>query len=175
MTGPSLLIKSAVEAQSLLQLDEGRLINKMISLGDPNGWLPGNWRQVQDVLRLEFHDVERSNYEAYKAPSPKHIKEIIKFAKRVGSEEYDGIMLVHCQAGKARSSAAAFICLCVWKPGKEQENLDEIYRINPIAQPNRLMIEYADELMGLGGAMVTALKRKPDNGSFYHLSRTRRW
>lgn len=118
------------------------------------------------ILRLNFHDlggmppagdpgrlVLESRGHGIVLPDVSHVRAILAF----GQELPDGArVLIHCMAGISRSTAAAFILACQARPGREAEWLDHIRRIRPQAQPNRLMVVLADELLGAGGRMIEA-------------------
>ena len=75
-----------------------------------------------------------------------------------GRKHLGASLLIHCNAGVARSTAAALAILCDrLGPGREQEALDEMLRLRPIAVPNLLMVQHTDNLLGRGGALVACV------------------
>lgn len=165
---PHITTKSLKSAQLLLSVDKGREIKKMISIGDPAERMPGGSSKVQDVLRLEFRDDDRKNL-SEAGPSKAVVLEIINFAQKAKEEAYGGIWLIHCHAGKSRSTATAFICYSVLLgDGKEEKALDLVYHDNEEAFPNDLLVEYADDLLGRKGKMNAALKEKPYGPNFMY-------
>ena len=66
-------------------------------------------------------------------------------------------MLIHCYAGISRSPAAALIAMVLDAPGREQAAALTLREAAPHAQPNRLLIELSDDLLGRGGRLVAAL------------------
>jgi predicted protein tyrosine phosphatase len=98
----------------------------------------------------------------YVAASRDDVDRLVKFLQRV-----DGTTLIHCAAGVSRSTAAAFILLCILLgPGREEEALDHLHRIatDRVILPNRRLVWFADDLLGRKGAMRSA-----------HRARFRRW
>jgi predicted protein tyrosine phosphatase len=84
------------------------------------------------------------------------ILRIIRLAEGLRSDT--GRVLIHCEAGVSRSSAAALIMYACWLgPGREQEAMERVLSQRPVAIPNRRMIELADKLLGRGGRLVEAL------------------
>jgi len=82
-------------------------------------------------------------------------KEIIDFA---GAWDGAGDILVHCSRGVSRSTAAAFIILCLKEPQTpEAELMKRLRAVAPHADPCPLLVNYADELMGRDGRMADAL------------------
>lgn len=158
---PVILIKSKPEAQSLIDIDKAGSIKKMISIGHPGDTPPNNYVKVEDVLRCEFWDTDRLLGEI-DPPSEQDVFKIIEFAKKISVEECGGVLLIHSHAGKSRSPAAAFICLCVWsEPGDEEANLSTVYAWSSRSKPNMAMIEHADRLLDRNGEMVRVLKQRP--------------
>jgi predicted protein tyrosine phosphatase len=158
---PQVVIKSKSEAEALLGVDRASKIKKMISIGSKGDSKIRGSDQVDEVLRLNFDDVVRNDYKNYDPPRSKDVRRIIVFARRLQDENYNGIFLIHCQAGKSRSTAAAYICNCVWKGvGKEKESLQDVYRRRAIASPNSLMIKIADHMLNRDGAMLEEFLKK---------------
>ena len=125
----------------------------VVSIGGPQERPPAGFRQVDDRLRLVFED-EAS--EAEGGPSPEDVDRLIHFARHVDLAK--GRVLVHCQAGVSRSSAAAAILLAVvLGPNREQDAVQHVLKSHPPARPNVRMLELADAALGTGGALVRAL------------------
>lgn len=82
-------------------------------------------------------------------------KEIIDF---VNSWDGKGDILVHCNRGVSRSTAAAFIIMCLKEPQTpEAELMKRLRAVAPHADPCPLLVTYADELMGRDGRMADAV------------------
>jgi predicted protein tyrosine phosphatase len=102
---------------------------------------------------LSFDDILEA-MPGYVAPSERHVASIIDLA----AELTDGDrVLVHCQAGISRSSAAAMIMLAARNPGHERDIAARLREEGPWFVPNRLMVEIADRLIGRGPVLSTAL------------------
>jgi predicted protein tyrosine phosphatase len=102
---------------------------------------------------LNFDDIVEA-IPGYLEPSERHVGEIIELA--AGLADTDRI-LVHCQAGISRSSAAALIILSVRNPGHEKAIAGQLRAEGPWFVPNRLMVEIADRLIGRGPRLSAAL------------------
>jgi predicted protein tyrosine phosphatase len=94
------------------------------------------------------------------APSAGHIEDVLTFARGWTRE---APFLVHCWAGISRSTAAAYILLCdIRGPGHEATIARELRALAPHAQPNRLMIRHADQILGREGRMIAAVEAMGD-------------
>jgi predicted protein tyrosine phosphatase len=106
-------------------------------------------------LRLEVHDIAEPLFEQV-APDATHVKRLIQFAEAWGGE---GTMVVHCWAGISRSTAAAFTSLCFVNPEVPEATIARALRAaSPTAQPNRLIVKLADDLLKRQGRMVRAVE-----------------
>ena len=71
-------------------------------------------------------------------------------------------LLVHCRRGKSRSTALGLVLLRHHRgPGTENECLEELLRIRPIAAPNLAIVEHGDALLACGGALIRAVESNP--------------
>jgi predicted protein tyrosine phosphatase len=102
---------------------------------------------------LHFDDIVEA-MPGYLAPSEQHVARIIDLAAKL--TETDRI-LVHCQAGISRSSAAALIILATRNPGQEPDVTRRLREKGPWFVPNRLMVDIADRLIGRGPVLGAAL------------------
>ena len=105
--------------------------------------------------RIRVHDIVEPAEGAI-PPSMDHIDGLLTFARTWTRE---APFLVHCWAGISRSTAAAYILLCdIRGPGYEAEIARELRELAPHAQPNRLMIRHADQLLAREGRMIAAVE-----------------
>lgn len=106
-------------------------------------------------LRIGVHDVTEPA-EGSIAPEPNHIADMLAFAK---NWDRTAPFLVHCWAGISRSTAAAYIVLCdLHGPGHELYIARALRFRAPHAQPNRLMIRHADQLLRREGRMIAGVE-----------------
>lgn len=100
-------------------------------------------------LLLHFED----NLEAHQPNSPTkdHVKLILDWAKKLPN---DAILLVHCEAGVSRSTAAAFAIL-VQHHGVDniEDCASMLLDVRPEACPNPLITLWADEILECGGKL----------------------
>ncbi len=106
-------------------------------------------------LRLSVHDVtEPAN--GIVCPEHSHIAGLLSFAR---GWDRSSPFLVHCWAGISRSTAAAYIVLCDLHGAGHEHRIAKTLRFHaPYAQPNRLMISHADQLLGRQGQMIDAIE-----------------
>ena len=68
-------------------------------------------------------------------------------------------MLIHCYAGVSRSTASAFIAACKLSPHRSEAEIAQTLRAaSPTATPNLRFVALADERLGRGGRMVSAIE-----------------
>jgi predicted protein tyrosine phosphatase len=126
----------------------------MLTLMDDHVETPPTIRPERH-FRLRVNDIVEPAEGAI-APARHHIEDMLTFARTWRRE---APFLVHCWAGISRSTAAAYIMLCDIKgAGYEQTIARELRALAPHAQPNRLMIKHADEILGRAGRMVAAVE-----------------
>jgi len=144
--------------------DRGPSVQSAISIGDPAEPMPEGLDRVPRRLRLEFHDVSVTEDVPWMGsmfvfPTLDHARRIVRFADGI-----DGKTLVHCAMGISRSTAAAYISMCVLGgPGSEEQALRTVLELQPWAHPNRTLVEHADRLLRRGGAMIELLDRGLDD------------
>ena len=99
---------------------------------------------------LRFEDLDE-DLDGYKTASVEQVQRILDF----GRSHQEGKMLIHCEAGISRSTAAALAILAErFGPGFEAEALSELLRIKADAVPNLLVVRHADLILGRNGALV---------------------
>lgn len=128
---------------------------RIISLLDPDSAFPVVGPRYADKhLRLQFHDVHATAI-GHVVPSREHVEELLAFA---ADWNRDGPLLIHCRAGIARSTAAAFIVACLRDPDSTEHVIAmRLRRASPLARPNETLIALADEVMNRGGRMIEAI------------------
>ena len=88
-------------------------------------------------------------------PAREHVDELLAFARGWDGKQP---LLIHCWAGISRSMASAYTILCDrLGPGSEIQIARAMRTRAPHAQPNRLLVQHADEALGRGGKMLLAL------------------
>jgi predicted protein tyrosine phosphatase len=149
---PTIEVMSRYEAGDLLCSPErcGE-ITYLLSIGDVQDDLPLGYDNVNSKLRLLVADVVTEF-----GATEKDIQQIITLARELRSTT--GRVVIHCEAGVSRSSAAALIMYSCWLgPGSEREAMTRVLAQRPIAVPNRRMVELADKLLDRKGRLVAAL------------------
>lgn len=82
-----------------------------------------------------------------KPPTKEFVEEIISYFDSLIEETRPVHLLVHCYTGISRSTAAALVALYRMY-GDEKKALIELLKVRPASYPNKLIIKYADEIMG---------------------------
>lgn len=106
---------------------------------------------------LCFHDVEDPHHPT--PPRRRHVRDGLHFARAHAGR----LLLIHCYAGVSRSTALAYAILIDQHGavGAEAAMLDRLLALRPQACPNRLMVRYADQLLGCRGRMIRAVESHP--------------
>lgn len=123
-----------------------------VSLGGPG-------RSVPDLacpqrLVLAFHDIAEPR-PGLVPPGPEDVAALVAFGRSWLGE---APLLIHCEAGISRSTAAAFILACRHRPDLREAAIAAALReASPCATPNPLMVALADDLLGRVGRMVAAV------------------
>ena len=151
---PDVIIASRPQAERLLISKDPRSpIRHVISIGAPGDPTPPGFELCANGIRLEFNDDTGEI-----GPQRWHVEQVIDFGRRV--EHEGGRLLVHCEAGISRSSAAALTVFATWLgAAKEREAVEKTYAAQPHAWPNSQLVEHADELLRRGGALIAAVNR----------------
>ena len=85
-----------------------------------------------------------------------HVRALIAF---IAGWDQTRPLVVHCYAGISRSTAAAFIALCVARPDRDERAIAQALRsASPIATPNQRLVAIADRLLGRDGRMIAAIE-----------------
>ena len=127
-------------------------VSFLISIGAPEDDLPAGYTNVTARMRLLFGDTETAEDGA----SESDIQCLIDLATELSGSEAE--VLIHCEAGVSRSSAAALILYtCLLGQGSERKAMERVLRQRPIARPNRRMVEIADKLLGREGRLIGVL------------------
>ena len=108
-------------------------------------------------LVLRFHDIDDAEVAAlagFTAPTRGHVRDALAHCAGLGPDER---VLIHCHAGISRSPAMA-IGVLVQAGASPAEALAAVARIRPHCIPNRLVIRYLDEALGLRGTLVEAVR-----------------
>lgn len=145
-------VASRPEASDILSSPKRRAeVKFLLSIGDGSDPLPDGYEIVSRKLRLLIADVvtELGATEA-------DVQRIIDLAQELRSER--GRVLIHCEAGVSRSTAAALIMYACWLgPGREREAMLRVLAQRPIAIPNRRIVKLADKLLDRKGRLVEVL------------------
>jgi predicted protein tyrosine phosphatase len=124
------------------------LIDVETIVARPGSILPENH------LYLGIHDITEP-IDGLILPDEEHVRELIAFVKQWDRKQP---IVVHCYAGISRSTAAAFIALCVARPERDERLVARKLRAAAsFATPNIRLISLADRLLNPNGRMVRAI------------------
>jgi predicted protein tyrosine phosphatase len=135
----------------------GARVTHVLSLTDPDCPEPEAFAEFAPHRRLalRFHDIIETMPDRL-APSREDVARLLAFGRELQAPR-GGHLLVHCHAGISRSTAAAVLILAQAQPERPAAAaLDAVTRMRPRAWPNLRILEFGDELLGRGGAIVAA-------------------
>jgi predicted protein tyrosine phosphatase len=149
---PTIEVASRYEAGDILSSPHRCAdVTYLLSIGDVQDELPLGFENVNRKLRLLVADVTTEF-----GATEQDIQQIITLAKELRAAP--GRILIHCEAGVSRSTAAALIIYAYWLgPGRERESMARVLAQRPIAMPNSRMVEIADRLLGREGRLLEVL------------------
>ena len=121
------------------------LINASTLVPRPSGIAPENH------LFLGFNDIVEPT-DGLVPPGEEHVARLVEF---VEAWDRQRPMVIHCWAGISRSTAGAFVAMCLIDPERpEAEIAEEIRRQAPSATPNLRLVALADGLLRREGRML---------------------
>lgn len=109
--------------------------------------------EPDDHLRVLCHDIVAPCPMAI-PPDRSHVQQIIAFARQWDPSHP---ILIHCQAGISRSTAAALVTYAAHFPETVDQAAAHLRQTGPHARPNPLITELGDELLGMNGRLVAAV------------------
>jgi len=109
---------------------------------------------VVPQLVLQFHDIDMTML-GYVEPEPELVQQALTFAR-----ETHGPLLVRCRAGVSRSTAIA-LAIAADRLGarNELQACEWLRQTYPQAQPNRLVVFLADEVLMRDQALIISATR----------------
>ena len=109
---------------------------------------------VDNHLVISMDDINMPA-EGFVAPQRDHVEQVLDFGRRW---DRAAPLVIHCYAGISRSTASAFAIACALNPERDEFDIARRMRKDsPTAQPNRLIVGHADDLLGRKGRMIEAL------------------
>jgi predicted protein tyrosine phosphatase len=112
---------------------------------------------AKTCLKLRFNDVFRDE-DGFSAPTVCHVLSILQFGFESLEMGCDSHVLVCCENGVSRSTAAAIVMLAA--TGQDRSFRDTVRKVveeRPCAWPNLRMISIGDHLLGAQGALARAV------------------
>lgn len=107
-------------------------------------------------LSLSVNDIAFKGSGKLIGPSDEHIQSIMDFAR---SWDQQAPMVIHCWLGQSRSPAAALIAALTINPQLDDLILAQaLRRASEFANPNKRMVDLADNLIQRSGRLVDAVK-----------------
>ena len=133
-------------------------VTHVLSLLDPGWEAPAAFDHyaAHDRLDLRFHDIV-DPLPGLRRPRPEDVAALLRFASAM-AETPAAHLLVHCQKGLSRSTAALVLILAQARPDLAAGDImAEVVRLRPRAWPNLRIIELGDAMLGRNRALVAAV------------------
>ena len=151
---PMIKICGIHEADEILGSWEGRKYRYVVSVGDVFNPPPKNLQgKNRTILRLEIDDTWTPGNEGRgfsQAPTPDMVRKILDLADQIKAKP--GPTLLHCLAGKSRSTAVAMVLLYRLyfksEANGEKAAYQKLKELRRVADPNLSILHLADEYMG---------------------------
>ncbi|MFO1035151.1 MAG: protein tyrosine phosphatase [Hyphomicrobiales bacterium] len=147
-----IIVTSLREAERQLAAHGARRAISILSPDTPHPTF--NALPADHHLRLTFHDVA-DDVPGLEGPRASDVERLITFLR---DWDQQAPLLIHCWAGISRSTAAAYTAMCLLRPNEDEGGLAwELREASPSATPNRMIVAQADEMLGRGGRMSSAI------------------
>jgi len=126
------------------------LINKEIPVPRP----PEIAAENHLIVHLSDITIE---LEGHTLPCESHVEKLLSF---ISLWDQLAPLIIHCQAGVSRSTAAAFIAACALRPNRDENEIARVVRAkSPTATPNSRLVAIADSLLARRGRMIDAIAK----------------
>lgn len=87
------------------------------------------------------------------SPKREQVQQILDWGKKLPS---DAIVIVHCEAGISRSTAAALALMAQDTDNDIDTCIKRLIDVRPTACPNPIIAKYADEILNCNGKLYNA-------------------
>jgi predicted protein tyrosine phosphatase len=110
--------------------------------------------EAERHLHISVSDIIE-HLDGHVAPDVAHVQTLLDFVR---AWDRAHPLLIHCYAGVSRSTAAAYVTACALRRDYcEFETAQKLRALSPTATPNARIIAIADDILGRGGRMITAI------------------
>lgn len=154
-----------------LDVYSGHSFTHVVSMLDPRWPVPWQLQAfgAHHHLILSFHDVI-TPIKGRVCPEPDDVEKLLQFGASLNWRGTDASeLLVHCEAGTSRSTAALTVLFAQANPEQSATSiLRSVLRVRPGAWPNSRVVSIGDDLLGRKGQLALAL------GGLYRLQLTER-
>lgn len=110
-------------------------VTKTISLLDPTSYYSTAFKNNENNIVRFFEDEETLSFN-HKLPNLMDIHAILEFVDKIKT---DDIVIIHCEAGRSRSTAMAIGCL-IYSGLSVEQAVEKVFEIRPKAIPNELIL-----------------------------------
>ncbi|MBI1366077.1 MAG: hypothetical protein GC153_09010 [Alphaproteobacteria bacterium] len=130
----------------------------VISLLSEDDAVP-SFKTLDPAKHLKLYVERESCAATISAAAKERAREIVAFVRDWDRRED---VLIHCNRGVSRSTAAAFIIMCMSAPDISEATLAAaLRRAAPFADPCPMLVSYADDILDRKGRMIDAIEALP--------------
>ena len=137
--------------------------DKILSLLDPNSPNKGYFKPSEKNKVLFFDDEEELS-NLYKLPNLMHIHMALEFVDNISPNDK---VIIHCEAGRSRSTAMAIGCL-IYSGMKVREAVEKVFELRPKAIPNNLIIRLFEQELNLETNQIRSIVEEHYNKNDVH-------
>lgn len=131
---------------------KGTAYDVIVSMLDPGAMAPSCLDGAPAWHQLRFDDVIAAAPDK-RVPTQRDVVALLDIGNTLAIGRSASI-LVHCHLGVSRSTAGAMILLAQREPDRIAALADFVLQLRPRPWPNGLLLALADDVLGLGGALV---------------------
>jgi predicted protein tyrosine phosphatase len=144
------LVGSKSQAHNLLLWHDATHWISLVDHNDTHPQMPG----LDHLPRLLLNCDDQMDATDPHAPTRDQVQQILDFTRDLS----DATIVVNCFAGISRSTAAALAVL-VQHHGSVHLAIDLLRSIRPMAMPNPVICQFADDILGLNGSLFAASEK----------------
>jgi len=156
--GPRLIVSSLEGAQAAFDEHGPDFVISILSEDEPRPTFP----TLPENRHLRLYVDSECGPGSHQSTARERTRKIIGQFRDWPHTQGIETILIHCAKGVSRSTATAFILLCMAHPERDEADIARALRaVAPHADPCLFMVNHADEILGRDGRMFDAIDDLP--------------